>query len=81
MVQKVCMVIVITLVMLGCHLHTCNGVEDMSKEDTYTPSSIEPMKIIKPTGVPDPICIRDCRGKSHTKEEFGTCVQNCFHDY
>ncbi|CAN6812116.1 hypothetical protein IGI04_009664 [Brassica rapa subsp. trilocularis] len=71
MAQKVCM-IMMTLIMIGCHLKACSGMENMSKEGHLTT-----METIRPDDVPNPVCIRNCSVTSHSKKEFQDCIIHC----
>ncbi|KAF8084908.1 hypothetical protein N665_0693s0002 [Sinapis alba] len=73
MAQKVCMMMMMmALIMIGCHLEACSGMENMSKEDHPTP-----METTRPEGVPDPVCIRNCSVTCHTKKECQDCLSRC----
>ncbi|KAL0732138.1 hypothetical protein Bca4012_028232 [Brassica carinata] len=71
MAQKVMCMMMMTLIMIGCHLEACSGMENMSKEDHLTP-----METIRPEDLPG-ACIRNCRFTCHSKKECQDCIIRC----
>ncbi|WZZ38819.1 hypothetical protein YC2023_035078 [Brassica napus] len=76
MAQKVCM-IMMTLIMIGCHLKACSGMENIGMENMSREGHLTTMETIRPDDVPNPVCIRNCSVTSHSKKEFQDCIIHC----